>query len=194
MIAVGRDAPADEEETAERARRPEEGAESGDAVADSISVSTVEPSDAAPAVSPMLDYDAPSTPPEPIHAASGGEAGDAAASGGEEASVADPAVASADTAAPAASVGVDAGGASPRAARAPRRRKTATAATTAPPAVEAPGSLETAPAAVRSAVVTPSAVDSALSQRVETLEHGLRRVLDEVRKLRQLLADPSEDR
>ena len=38
------------------------------------------------------------------------------------------------------------------------------------------------------------AVDSALSERVETLEHGLRRVLAEVRHLRELLADPSSDR
>ena len=40
----------------------------------------------------------------------------------------------------------------------------------------------------------PGAVDSALSERVETLEHGLRRVLAEVRHLRELLADPSSDR
>jgi hypothetical protein len=40
----------------------------------------------------------------------------------------------------------------------------------------------------------PAAVDSALSERVETLEHGLRRVLAEVRNLRELLADPSGDR
>jgi hypothetical protein len=40
----------------------------------------------------------------------------------------------------------------------------------------------------------PVAVDSALSERVETLEHGLRRVLAEVKDLRELLADPSADR
>jgi hypothetical protein len=40
----------------------------------------------------------------------------------------------------------------------------------------------------------PGAVDSALSERVETLQHGLRRVLAEVRHLRELLGDPSSDR
>jgi DNA-binding transcriptional MerR regulator len=39
-----------------------------------------------------------------------------------------------------------------------------------------------------------AAVDTALSKRVETLEHGLRRVLDQVRNLRALLQDPSGDR
>ena len=38
-----------------------------------------------------------------------------------------------------------------------------------------------------------TAVDSAVTQRVEILEHGLRRVLDEVRHLRELLADPGAD-
>jgi hypothetical protein len=52
--------------------------------------------------------------------------------------------------------------------------------------VEAPPAGEVASA--------PAAVDSALSERVETLEHGLRRVLAEVRNLRELLADPSGDR
>jgi hypothetical protein len=39
-----------------------------------------------------------------------------------------------------------------------------------------------------------TAVDSALSERVETLEHGLRRVLAEVRQLRDLLGGSSADR
>ena len=43
----------------------------------------------------------------------------------------------------------------------------------------------------RTVAAAPRAVDSALSERVETLEHGLRRVLAEVRHLREMLADPS---
>jgi hypothetical protein len=58
--------------------------------------------------------------------------------------------------------------------------------------VEAAAS-DVATAATESAAA-PAAVDSALSERVETLEHGLRRVLAEVRNLRELLADPSADR
>ena len=48
--------------------------------------------------------------------------------------------------------------------------------------------------AAREVAAAPRAVDSALSERVETLEHGLRRVLAEVRHLRELLADPGSDR
>ena len=51
---------------------------------------------------------------------------------------------------------------------------------------------------VTAASVAPApaatAVDSALSERVETLEHGLRRALAEVRQLRDLLGGSSADR
>jgi hypothetical protein len=67
--------------------------------------------------------------------------------------------------------------------RAPRRRKAGSARVRSAAAV-------TAAAPARAT----AAVDSPLSDRVETLEHGLRRVLDEVRRLRGLLADPSVDR
>lgn len=48
--------------------------------------------------------------------------------------------------------------------------------------------------AAKASAAAPGAVDSALSERVETLEHGLRRVLAEVKHLRTLLAEPSADR
>jgi len=48
--------------------------------------------------------------------------------------------------------------------------------------------------AASAAETQPTAVDSALSERVETLEHGLRRVLAEVRHLRDLLAEPGSGR
>jgi DNA-binding transcriptional MerR regulator len=85
-------------------------------------------------------------------------------------------------------------------ASASRRRAASTAHAAA--AAEAPvGSTTTGSAtedatAQRGAGLAPArtAVDSALSERVETLEHGLRRVLAEVRVLRELLGGSSADR
>ena len=86
----------------------------------------------------------------------------------------------------------------PRRSRSRAKRETAfkSAATVTDQAVEA--SAENAPTAVAAASpahgAAPSAVDSALTDRVETLEHGLRRVLAEVRQLRGLLADSGSER
>jgi DNA-binding transcriptional MerR regulator len=78
-----------------------------------------------------------------------------------------------------------------RSERTPRGRGARRRRGAAEPSQPAPEPVER----VDSVVATePAPVDSALSQRVETLEHGLRRVLDEVRHLRDLLADPSADR
>jgi hypothetical protein len=67
----------------------------------------------------------------------------------------------------------------------PSRRRKAAAAR----ARGASAAIESVPA--EPAPEASPAVDSALSKRVETLEHGLRRVLDEVRQLRGLLAEDS---
>ena len=86
----------------------------------------------------------------------------------------------------------------PRRSRTRAKRETASrsAATLTDQAVEA--SAESAPTAVAVASTAhdgaSSAVDSALTDRVETLEHGLRRVLAEVRHLRGLLADSGGER
>ena len=55
-------------------------------------------------------------------------------------------------------------------------------------------SVDSAASAVAMASPARSAVDSPLTDRVETLEHGLRRVLAEVRHLRGLLADSDSGR
>jgi hypothetical protein len=93
----------------------------------------------------------------------------------------------AEAAAPAAPAEVDERPPAPARSRRARQRAT--------PVGEAASS-EVAPAVgdVTTVAPAPAAVDSALSERVETLEHGLRRVLAEVKNLRELLADPSADR
>jgi hypothetical protein len=62
------------------------------------------------------------------------------------------------------------------------------------PSDEESGASTVVAASVAEVAEAPAAVDSALSERVETLEHGLRRVLAEVKSLRELLADPIADR
>jgi DNA-binding transcriptional MerR regulator len=85
--------------------------------------------------------------------------------------------------------------AAPRKSRSRAKREVtspASAAPSTPTAAEAPA--ESAVDAVSGAAPPSSAVDSALTERVETLEHGLRRVLAEVRHLRGLLADSDSGR
>ena len=95
-----------------------------------------------------------------------------------------------EAAAPAAPLEVDEKPAAASRSRRSRQR--------ASPVAPASGEVEPATSDVwtdsQAAAPTPAAVDSALSERVETLEHGLRRVLAEVKTLRELLADPSADR
>jgi hypothetical protein len=97
-----------------------------------------------------------------------------------------------ETELPAAPKDIDERAATPARSRRSRQRAAPVATSASSIAVES-AARDVVNAATEPAPA-PAAVDSAISERVETLEHGLRRVLAEVRNLRELLADPSADR